>query len=169
MALGLEQAGFNTVGLVEVDKHCCNTLRANRPDWNVIEEDIIHVAEKGIKKYIPDIEVDLLSGGYPCQAFSYAGKKLGLDDVRGTMFYYYAFILNELKPKMFLAENVRGLISHDSGNTLKTMIEVFQDIGYKVNYTLLNAWHYEWLKKERVIIVGIKRGFRNNIFTSKTL
>lgn len=157
LALGLEQAGFNTVGLVEIDKHCCQTLRTNRPDWNVIEEDIVKVAEQGIHQYIPDIEIDLLSGGYPCQAFSYAGKKLGLEDVRGTMFYYFASILNQLKPKMFLAENVRGLISHDHGNTLRSMIEVFQEIGYRVNYALLNAWHYGVAqKRERVIIVGIR-------------
>ena len=87
LALGLEKAGFDEVGLVELDKYACNTLRVNRAIWNVIEEDVIVVAENGIRKYIGDVEVDLLSGGYPCQAFSYAGHKMGLDDVRGTMFY----------------------------------------------------------------------------------
>ena len=133
LALGLENAGFNTLALVEIDKYACQTLRKNRPNWNVIEEDIIKVAEKGIRNYLVDkTEIDLLSGGYPCQAFSYAGNKKGLEDARGTMFYYYAKILEELKPKIFLAENVRGLVSHDGGKTLKTMINVFEKIAYRV-------------------------------------
>lgn len=157
LALGLENAGFESVGLVELDKNACTTLRHNRPNWNVIEEDIIKVAEKGIRNYIGDIEVDLLSGGYPCQSFSYAGKRLGLNDVRGTMFYYYAKILEELNPKVFIAENVKGLLTDDEGRTLKTMIDVFTDLGYNVKYKLLNAWDYGVSqKRERVVIIGIR-------------
>lgn len=157
LALGLEQSGFDALGLVELDKHACNTLSHNRPKWNVIQEDIINVAENGIKNYIKNTEIDLLSGGYPCQSFSYAGKRLGLDDVRGTMFYYYAKILEELNPKIFLAENVKGLLSHDDGKTLQTMIDVFSDLGYKVKYKLLNAWDYSVAqKRERVFIIGVR-------------
>lgn len=77
LALGLEKAGFKTLATVENNKWACETLRKNRPNWNILEEDVIKIAEKGIKKYLknPDIDIDLLSGGYPCQAFSYAGKK----------------------------------------------------------------------------------------------
>jgi len=165
LALGLEKAGFHSVGLVEIDKDCCNTLRMNNPSWNVIEEDIVKVSENGIKKYIGNIEVDFLSGGYPCQSFSYAGKKHGLDDVRGTMFYYYAKILKELKPKMFLAENVRGLISHDDGKTLKTMIAVFESIGYEVKYKLMSAVNYGVAqKRERVAIIGIRKDIDDVIY-----
>lgn len=158
LALGLEEAGFNTVGLIEIDKHCCNTLRTNRPNWNVIEESIVTVAERGIRNYINEnIEIDLLSGGYPCQAFSYAGKKLGLEDVRGTMFYYYAAILRDLMPKMFIAENVKGLVSHDGGKTLQTMKNVFEEIGYRVVYKVLNAMNYGVAqKRQRIIIIGIR-------------
>lgn len=158
LALGLEKAGFETLGLVELDKFACQSLRMNRPSWNVIEADIINIAESGISNFIEKHEdIDLLSGGYPCQAFSYAGKKMGLGDVRGTMFYYYAKILDELKPKIFLAENVRGLVNHDEGRTLKTMIEVFTDIGYKVKWKVLNALHYNVAqKRERIVIVGIR-------------
>ncbi len=160
LACGLEEAGFNSVGLVENNKYCCQTLRANRPKWNVIEGDVVNIAERGIRNFIPDINIDLLSGGYPCQAFSYSGKKLGLSDVRGTMFYYYAAILKDLKPKMFLAENVRGLVSHDGGKTLETMKNVFEEIGYKVEHRVLKALDYGVAqKRERVIIVGIRNDF----------
>ncbi len=163
LALGLEEAGFKDVGLVEWDKYAASTLRTNRPEWNVIQGDVVEIAENGIRNYIDkNIEVDLLSGGYPCQAFSYAGKKLGLEDVRGTMFYYYAKILEELMPKVFLAENVRGLVSHDEGNTLKTMINVFTEIGYNVEYKILKAIDYGVAqKRERVIIIGTRKDLRN--------
>ncbi len=162
LACGLEEAGFNSVGLVEINKYCCQTLRANRPNWNVIEGDIVSIAERGIRNFIPDVEIDLLSGGYPCQAFSYSGKKLGLSDVRGTMFYYYAAILKDLKPKMFLAENVRGLVSHDGGKTLETMKNVFEEIGYRVEHRVLKALDYGVAqKRERVVIIGVRNDFAN--------
>ncbi|MNW47518.1 Modification methylase HaeIII [compost metagenome] len=158
LALGLEKSGFKTVGLVEVDKFACQSLRANRPLWNVIEEDITKVAELGISNYVDTKnEIDLLSGGYPCQAFSYAGKKMGLEDVRGTMFYYYSIILDELRPKLFLAENVRGLVNHDKGRTLATMIKVFSDLGYTIKWEVLSALNYNVAqKRERIVLIGVR-------------
>lgn len=165
LALGLEEAGFNTIGLIELDKYACQTLKHNRPDWNVIEEDIEVVTENGIKNYldIPNVgELDLLSGGYPCQAFSYAGKKKGLQDARGTLFYHYAKILDQLKPKMFLAENVKGLVNHDGGKTLKTMINVFEEIGYQVKWKVLRALDYDVAqKRERIVIIGVRNDLAN--------
>lgn len=76
-------------------------------------------------------ELDLLSGGAPCQAFSYAGK-LGLEDARGTLFYHYATFLEKLQPKMFLFENVRGLLSHDKGKTYQTITSIFEQAGYTI-------------------------------------
>ncbi|TAH59009.1 MAG: DNA (cytosine-5-)-methyltransferase, partial [Gottschalkiaceae bacterium] len=161
LALGLEQAGFEEIGLVEIDKYAAETLRINRPEWNVIENDIIKVADDGISKYIVDgADIDLVSGGYPCQAFSYAGYKLGLEDVRGTMFYYFAQIVEELKPKLFLAENVRGLISHDGGKTLQSMVNIYESLGYNVTWHLIKANDYNVAqKRERIIIVGIRKDF----------
>lgn len=159
LALGLEKAGFSAQGLVEFDKYAAATLRENRPDWNVIEEDVVKVAEAGIRSYLPADcgEIDFLSGGYPCQAFSYAGKKLGLEDVRGTMFFYFAKIVNELRPKVFLAENVRGLLTHDGGRTLKTMIDIYEGMGYRCETHLVHAVDYGVAqKRERLIIVGIR-------------
>ena len=160
LALGLEQAGFNNVGLVEIDKNAAATLKLNRPKWNVIEGDITTITEEqeGRWNYIPKgIEIDLLSGGYPCQAFSYAGKRKGLEDTRGTLFYNYAQVLKQVKPKMFLVENVRGLTTHDHGRTLKTMIKVFEEIGYHTIYKVLNAWDYGVAeKRQRMILIGIR-------------
>ena len=162
LASGLEKSGFSTVGLVEIDKYAAETLRINRPNWNVIERDIIDVAEKGIYKYInKDEEIDLISGGYPCQSFSYAGHRKGLDDARGTMFYYYAKILEQVMPKVFLAENVRGLISHDGGKTLDTMINVFEDIGYNVSHYILKSNDYNVAqKRQRTVIIGVRNDLK---------
>ncbi|AVK98994.1 DNA (cytosine-5-)-methyltransferase [Lysinibacillus sphaericus] len=164
LALGLEQAGFHSLGLVEQDKHACKTLRDNRPNYNVIEEDIEIVAEKGIENYIdiPEGGVDLLSGGYPCQSFSYAGKKGGLSDTRGTLFYSYAQILRQLMPKMFLAENVKGLVTDDGGKTLSLMIRVFSEIGYTIQWKVLNALDYDTAqKRQRIFIIGIRNDLLN--------
>lgn len=158
LALGLERAGFHEQALVEIDKHAAGTLRVNRPRWNVIQDDIIKIANDGIKQYLPkDVEIDFVSGGYPCQSFSYAGHKLGLEDVRGTMFYYFSQIIEQLKPKVFLAENVKGLSSHDNGRTLQTMIDIYEDLGYTVTTHIIKAVDYNVAqKRERIIIVGIR-------------
>jgi len=155
LALGLEKAGFHCEMLNEVDKWACRTLRVNRPNWNVVEGDI---AQVNFKKY--KNKIDLLTGGFPCQAFSYAGKKLGLEDARGTLFYEFGRAIKEIKPKIFVAENVRGLISHDNGNTLAGMVDVFESLGYKVlEPRVLKAIFYKVpQKRERLIIVGIKKG-----------
>ncbi|MCO6183671.1 DNA (cytosine-5-)-methyltransferase [Leuconostoc fallax] len=156
LALGLEQAGFEDVGLIEIDKYASATLRENRPNWNVIEKDITKIND--IYEYIGnDTDVDVVSGGFPCQTFSYAGKRLGLEDTRGTLFYDYARILKQTKPKMFIAENVRGLVTHDHGRTLKTIIDVFEQIGYSTTYRVLNAWDYRVAqKRQRMILVGVR-------------
>ena len=106
----------------------------------------------------------MLSGGYPCQSFSYAGKKLGLEDVRGTMFFYYAEFLRQLQPKMFLAENVKGLTTHDGGRTIQTMVDVFEDLGYTVEWKVLNAWDYGVAeKRQRVVIIGTRNDLKESV------
>lgn len=152
LALGLEKAGLKTVGLIEIDKYCCETLKKNRPSWNVINEDVTNVD-------FTNYNVEVVTGGFPCQAFSYAGKKLGIEDTRGTLFYEFARCVKETKPLLFLAENVRGLISHDGGRTLDTILSVFADLGYHVKYKLLNSVNYGVpQKRERVIIIGTLHG-----------
>ncbi|WDI35588.1 DNA (cytosine-5-)-methyltransferase [Entomospira entomophila] len=157
LALGLEQAGFDHRLLIEYDKWAAHTLRHNRPEWDVLETDITTLDYALLSEQFSNESVDLLSGGYPCQAFSYAGKKLGLNDTRGTLFYSYAKVLEMIKPKIFLAENVRGLLSHDKGRTLATMVTLFSQVGYTVDYKILNAWHFgSAQKRERLVIIGVR-------------
>lgn len=152
LALGLEQAGIIEIAHVEMDKACCETLKKNRPNWNVICDDIHNVDFLKYKN-----KVDVVSGGFPCQAFSYSGKKLGFQDTRGTLFHEFARCIHEVNPKMFFAENVKGLISHDKGKTFETIINVFESLGYKVTYKVLNACYYGvGQKRERVVIIGIR-------------
>ena len=154
LALGLENAGLTTLEFVEIDKSCCETLRKNRPEWNVVCEDI-HKLD--FKKYKG--KVDIVTGGFPCQAFSYAGKKLGMEDVRGTLFYEFARCVKEVEPLVFMAENVRGLVSHDKGRTLSTILSVFSELGYDVEYKVLNAAYFNVpQKRERIVIIGRKQG-----------
>ena len=159
LALGLEMAGFDHIGLVEWDRAAASTLKINRPNWNVICGDVEEVAKENLEEYfdVKKYELDLLSGGAPCQSFSYAGKRLGLEDVRGTMFYHYATFLHKLQPKMFLFENVRGLLTHDEGRTYETILNIFEDEGYTTLHRVLNAWDYGVpQKRERLITIGVR-------------
>ena len=102
-------------------------------------------------------QVDIVTGGFPCQAFSYAGKKLGFEDTRGTLFHEFARCVKEVKPKIFMAENVRGLASHDHGRTLTTILDVLEALGYHVQKDILNAAYFGvGQKRERLVIVGIR-------------
>ncbi|MDD3252670.1 MAG: DNA cytosine methyltransferase [Lachnospiraceae bacterium] len=166
LALGVEKAGFNTLGLIEFDKDAADTLKKNRPNWNVINDDIANISCLDLGDYfeLKKGELDLLSGGAPCQAFSYAGKRLGLEDTRGTLFYHYALFLQKLQPKMFLFENVRGLLTHDRGKTYSTMLNIFSKAGYTIDKKILNAWNYGTpQKRERLITVGIRNDLVNKI------
>ena len=112
LALGVEKAGFNTLALIEIDKNAADTLKLNRPNWNVINDDIANVSVQDLTALfnLKKRMLDLLSGGAPCQAFSYAGKRLGLEDARGTLFYHYAVFLQKLQPKTFLFEKMATAI-----------------------------------------------------------
>ncbi len=154
LAIGLERAGFSSVLLNEIDKHACSTLRLNRPEWNVIEGDISKIDFSEFKN-----SVDIISGGFPCQAFSYAGKKMGFEDTRGTLFFEFARAIKEANPKVFIAENVRGLMKHDGGKTLKTISKIIDDLGFKlIEPRVLKAIFYRVpQKRERLFLVGIRK------------
>ncbi|MGR5634762.1 DNA cytosine methyltransferase [Thomasclavelia ramosa] len=166
LALGIEKAGFDTIGLIEFDKAASDTLKCNRPEWRVINDDIANISCLDLEEYfgIEKGELNLLSGGAPCQSFSYAGKRLGLEDARGTLFYHYAKFLEQLQPKMFLFENVRGLLTHDRGRTYKTITDIFENTGYTIQKRVLNAWDYGVAqKRERLITIGIRNDLIDKI------
>ena len=154
LAVGMEKAGLRCVALNEIDKWACKTLRENRPNWKVLEGDIQNFS---FSKYLNS--VDVVTGGFPCQAFSYAGKKLGLKDARGTLFYEFARVVNEVRPPICIGENVRGLLSHEKGKTLEGMISVLNEIGYNVvPVQVLKAINYRVpQKRERLILVGVRK------------
>ena len=151
LALGLENAGLKHELLVEIDKFAAQTLSLNRPKWNVICADAKEVSYEGI-------EADIVTGGFPCQAFSYAGNQLGFEDARGTLFFELARAVKEIKPAIAVGENVKGLLRHDNGKTLKNMISIMEDIGYKVTYKVLRSQYLDVpQKRERLIILCVRK------------
>lgn len=154
LAIGMEKAGFKCVALNEIDKYACQTLSLNRPHWNVLEGDIRNFSFNSYKN-----QVDVVTGGFPCQAFSYAGKRLGLEDARGTLFYEFARVVKEVQPAICIGENVKGLLNHDKGKTLEGMISILDEIGYNVvPVEVLKAIHYNVpQKRERLILVGVRK------------
>lgn len=154
LALGLEQAGFHPILLNEIDKYATHSLRTNRPNWSVIEQDI-HALDFTPYRY----QIDLVSGGFPCQSFSLAGKQLGLEDFRGILFYQFARAIDEIQPKMFLAENVKGLWLHQGGKTLSYMIETLKKLGYVVlEPKILKTMFYQVPQnRERLVLIGIRQ------------
>ncbi len=160
LALGLENAGFQHKLLVEVDRDASQTLKLNRPDWNVVAADVSTIDFTAYNG-----QVDLVAGGFPCQSFSYAGNRSGMDDVRGTLFFEFARCVKEIRPRIALAENVKGLLNHDGGKTLKTMVTVLEDMGYIVQY---HVHHSQFMnvpqKRERLFIVAMRNDI-NSPFT----
>lgn len=160
LALGMEKAGFKHVLLNEFETQACNTLRVNHPDWEIIEGDVRHIDFTPLNG-----KIDLLTGGFPCQAFSFAGKQGGFDDVRGTLFFELARAVKEIQPRVFMAENVKGLVSHDGGKTFKTICNVVAELGYTlVPPRILKAIMYQVpQKRERIILVGIRNDLAKEV------
>lgn len=153
LALGMEKAGFRHLLLNEFDHNACETLRHNRPGWNVIEGDVHEVDFSPFRG-----EIDLLTGGFPCQAFSYAGKRLGFEETRGTLFFELARAVKEIQPAVFMGENVKGLFEHDNGRTMQTIKNVIAELGYTlVPPRVLRAIQYDVpQKRERLILIAIR-------------
>lgn len=150
--LALDRLGHECVYTNEWDKHAAKVYetRFNRP---VDTTDIRKVSTEEIPEH------DLLVGGFPCQAFSIAGKRLGFDDTRGTLFFEIARILKDKQPKYFILENVKGLISHNSGQTFRTIIATIAELGYDCQWNVLNSKNFGVPQnRERIYIVGHLRG-----------
>ena len=134
-ALGLERAGFEHVGLVEIDPHACQTLRLNRPDWMVHQEDLKQFDGRLYRG------VDLLAGGFPCPPFSIAGKQLGADDER-DLFPAGLRLVDEVRPKAVMIENVRGMLAPGFGGYRNHITSELVKMGYVTAWKLLNAADY---------------------------
>ena len=151
LALGFENAGISHHELFEINADAANTLKHNRPHWQVVQADVHDV------DFSP-LSADVVCGGFPCQAFSYAGHKLGFEDTRGTLFFEFARCIKAVTPKVVVGENVRGLLNHDNGLTLKTMLNVLDELGYKVAYKILRSQYLDVAqKRERLVIIGIRK------------
>ena len=150
-----DSRAFNCIWANDIDKYACQIYRKNYGTGELYEGDITTV-ESGD---IPDH--DLLVGGFPCQSFSIAGKRQGFKDTRGTLFFDIARILEQKRPRYLLLENVRGLLSHNNGQTFQTILEVLADIGYLLQWEVLNSKNFGVPQnRERVFIIGHLRGTR---------
>ena len=159
MRLAFEELGGSCVFSSEWDKYACQTY-----DKNFSEKpfgDITKIQSNTIPNF------DILLAGFPCQAFSIAGKRMGFNDTRGTLFFEVARVIKDKQPKAFLLENVKGLKNHDKGNTLNTILNVLRnDLGYIVpNPEILNSKNFGVPQnRERIIIVGFRKDYYNNNF-----
>ncbi len=150
-ALGLEQAGFEHEALVEIDAHCCNTLRENRPKWNIIEGDLTSFDGTPYKG------IDLLAGGLPCPPFSIAGKQLGKEDER-DLFPAGLRLISEIKPRAVMIENVRGLMGANFEDYREYILKKLSKLGYKAEWKLLHASEYGVPQlRPRAILVGVQK------------
>lgn len=157
--LGLETAGHECVGFCEIDKFARKSYKAIHNTEGEIElHDITSVSDESVRQIG---HVDIICGGFPCQAFSIAGKRGGFEDTRGTLFFEIARFASILKPKYIFCENVKGLLNHDKGRTFKTIINTFDELGYDVEWQMLNSKDFGVPQnRERVYIVGHLRGER---------
>ena len=156
--LGMERAGHKCVGFCEIDKFARLSYKAMHNTENEIEyHDIKEVTNEEFRKLRG--KVDVICGGFPCQAFSIAGKQLGFEDTRGTLFYEIARATQEIKPRYLLLENVRNLLSHDKGQTFTRILKILDELGYDAEWQVLNSKNFGVPQnRERVFIVGHLRG-----------
>ena len=151
--LGLQNSkhNFECVGYSEIDGYARSIYEKNFPNHTCFGD-----ATKIKTEELPDF--DFLVGGFPCQAFSIAGQRRGFDDTRGTLFFEIARILKDKRPKYFLLENVRGLLSHDKGKTFQTILGVLSDLGYNIKFEVLNSKDFGIpQRRERIFIKGYNR------------
>ena len=136
--LGMEMAGHEPVGYVEFDKFARKSYQAmydTKGEWT--KHDITTVTDDDIRQLGNKRRVDVITGGFPCQAFSIAGQRKGFQDTRGTLFFDIARFANILRPRYLFLENVKGLFSHDNGNTFETILRTLDELGYDVEWDLL--------------------------------
>ncbi len=161
--LGLKQAGFEMGVCAEIDPFSCATLRWNNPGWAVIERDLQLVSSKELMQTagLRGTETALVVGGTPCQPFSNAGKQKGVDDPRGKLFHEFLRVVNDVKPKAFLLENVPNIVSVNKGKAFQAILAELHSTGYKVAHKVLNAAEYGVpQRRRRIFFVGSRDGER---------
>ena len=160
--LALRNQGHEITGACEIDKYARSVYAKQFPGVKIWEN-----ATKINPKELPDFEI--LCAGFPCQAFSIAGKRRGFDDTRGSLFFEIARIAKEKRPSILFLENVKGLLSHDKGQTFLTIIRTLDELGYNVQWQIINSKYFVPQNRERVFIVGNLRGKRRRqIFPIRT-
>ncbi|HGF7563254.1 DNA (cytosine-5-)-methyltransferase [Enterococcus durans] len=156
--LGMESAGHECVGFCEIDKFARTSYKAiHNTEGEVEMHDITTVSDEFIRGIG---SVDVICGGFPCQAFSIAGKRKGFEDTRGTLFFEIARFASILRPRYLFLENVKGLLNHEGGATFETIIRALDELGYDVEWQVLNSKDYVPQNRERVFIIGHLRGER---------
>ena len=162
--LGMESAGHECIGFCEIDKFARASYKAIHDTEGEIElHDITRVTDESVRRFG---SVDVICGGFPCQAFSIAGARRGFEDTRGTLFFEICRFASILRPKYLFLENVRGLLNHDGGATFETIIRTLDGLGYDVEWQVLNSKNFGVPQnRERVFIIGHLRGQRTrNVF-----
>lgn len=156
--LGMERAGHKCVGYCEIDKYARLSYNAiHNTEGEIDYKDITEVTNEEFRKLRG--KVDVICGGFPCQAFSIAGNQLGFEDARGTLFYEIARAAEQVKPRYLFLENVRNLLSHDKGKTFTRMLKILDELGYDAEWQVLNSKNFGVPQnRERVFIIGHLRG-----------
>lgn len=158
--LGMERAGHKCVGYCEIDKYARLSYNAiHNTEGEIDYKDITEVTNEEFRKLRG--KVDVICGGFPCQAFSIAGNQLGFEDARGTLFYEIARAAEQVKPRYLFLENVRNLLSHDKGKTFARMLKILDELGYDAEWQVLNSKNFGVPQnRERVFIIAHLRGER---------
>lgn len=156
--LGMESAGHGCIGFCEIDKFARTSYKAIHDTTGEVEmHDITTISDEFIRGIG---SVDVICGGFPCQAFSIAGKRKGFEDTRGTLFFEIARFASILRPRYLFLENVKGLLNHERGATFETILRALDELGYDVEWQVLNSKYYVPQNRERVFIIGHLRGER---------
>ncbi|HEM4294016.1 TPA: DNA cytosine methyltransferase [Streptococcus suis] len=155
--LGMERAGHECVGFCEIDQFARKSYKAIHDTEGEFEfHDITRVTDESVREIG---RVDVICGGFPCQAFSIAGKRAGFEDTRGTLFFEIARFASILRPKYLFLENVTGLLNHDNGNTFETILGALDELGYDAEWQVFNSKNFGVPQnRERVFIIGHLRG-----------
>lgn len=153
----MENNGHECIAYSEIDKYAKQSYQAMYDTENEIDlGDITKISQEYLSHFKKDN--DMVVGGSPCQAFSIAGKQAGFEDTRGTLFFEYAKVVKETQPKYFLFENVKGMMSHDKGNTIRVVLETFNELGYYIDFNIFNSKYYGVPQnRERIYILGKRK------------